>query len=86
MALVAKDGESKKNIFPAWVRSAADTARHHGVNLERGLSDEEVEQQRAIYGWNELTKQPGKPLWRLILEQFDDMLVKVRHIGVLLLI
>ena len=34
-------------------------------------------QQRAKYGWNELAKQPGKPLWRLVLEQFDDMLVKV---------
>ncbi|KAK9839523.1 hypothetical protein WJX81_007349 [Elliptochloris bilobata] len=63
--------------FPAWARLAAETAKHHGVDLDRGLSEEQVAQQRAKYGWNELAKQPGKPLWRLVLEQFDDMLVKV---------
>ena len=33
---------------------------------------------RETFGHNELTKQPGKPMWKLVLEQFDDMLVKVR--------
>lgn len=63
--------------FPAWARSVEETAKHHGVDLSRGLTEEQVAQQRAKHGWNELAKQPGKPLWRLVLEQFDDMLVKV---------
>jgi Ca2+-transporting ATPase len=63
--------------YPAWVNSPEETARHYGVDLETGLSAKQVEEQRAKYGWNELEKPPGKPLWKLVLEQFDDMLVKV---------
>ena len=65
-------------VYPAWARSAEDTAAHHGVDIKVGLTAEQVAAKRRQYGYNELEKQPGKPLWRLVLEQFDDMLVKVR--------
>jgi len=42
-----------------------------------GLSDKEVEARRAEYGSNELEKQPGKSMFELVLEQFDDPLVKI---------
>ena len=71
------EGEMGEPTFPAWARSVEETVRHHGVDMSSGLTEEQVAQQRAKYGWNELAKQPGKPLWRLVLEQFDDMLVKV---------
>ncbi len=67
----------QREQFPAWVRSPEQTAAHYGVNLEVGLTSEQVEEARRSYGWNELEKAPGKPLWKLVLEQFDDMLVKV---------
>ena len=67
----------QREQFPAWVRSPEQTAAHYGVSLEVGLSSEQVEEARRKYGWNELEKAPGKPLWKLVLEQFDDMLVKV---------
>lgn len=51
--------------------------KEYNVKLDKGLSTYEVEKQRERYGWNELTKEKGKPLWRLVLEQFDDMLVKI---------
>ncbi|BDA48697.1 Calcium-transporting ATPase 2, endoplasmic reticulum-type [Coccomyxa sp. Obi] len=63
--------------YPAWVRSPEETAVHYGVDVDGGLTSKQVEQQRAKFGWNELEKPPGKPLWKLVLEQFDDMLVKV---------
>ncbi|CAL8463437.1 g2971 [Coccomyxa elongata] len=63
--------------YPAWVRSPEETAVHYGVDVDGGLTSQQVEQQRAKFGWNELEKPPGKPLWKLVLEQFDDMLVKV---------
>ena len=63
---------------PAWVLPVADVLAHHGVqNAAAGLNSSEVEARRAKHGFNELEKQPGKPTWKLILEQFDDTLVKV---------
>lgn len=32
---------------------------------------------RKDFGWNELEKEEGTPLWKLVLEQFDDTLVKI---------
>jgi hypothetical protein len=37
--------------------------------------------RRAKYGFNELEKAPGTPLWKLILQQFDDTLVKVSTVN-----
>lgn len=55
----------------------------HGVTLEGGLSDEQVTEKRARYGWNELPAPEATPLWKLIAEQFQDTLVKVgcRHLS-----
>jgi hypothetical protein len=68
------------DVYPAWCRSVEDVASHHGVDLGVGLTDEQVAAKREEYGFNELEKQPGKPLWQLVLEQFDDMLVKASEI------
>ena len=45
---------------------------------------DQVEAKRSVYGYNELEKPPQTPLWKLVLQQFDDVLVKVRggHEGV----
>ncbi|KAI3437882.1 hypothetical protein D9Q98_000327 [Chlorella vulgaris] len=64
-------------VFPAWSVSAEEALQHHGVQLASGLSSSEVEARRSKYGFNELEKAPGTPLWKLILEQFDDTLVKI---------
>ena len=65
------------DVFPAWSSTVNKVASHHGVDLQKGLTEPQVQAHRRKYGYNELVKQPGKPLWRLVLEQFDDMLVKV---------
>lgn len=44
---------------------------------EFGLSDEQVKILHDKYGPNELPAEEGKPLWQLILAQFDDLLVKI---------
>ena len=41
------------------------------------MDKDEVEKKREEYGWNELDKEEGTPLWKLVLEQFDDTLVKI---------
>lgn len=63
--------------FPAWSWSVEQCLKEHSVKLDKGLNTYEVEQRREKYGWNELQKEKGKPLWRLVLEQFDDTLVKI---------
>ncbi|KAK6260513.1 hypothetical protein SCA6_014987 [Theobroma cacao] len=63
--------------FPAWSWSVEQCLKEYNVKLDKGLSSYEVENRRDRYGWNELVKEKGKPLWRLVLEQFDDMLVKI---------
>ena len=64
--------------FPAWARPVEEVLRHHGVgSVEQGLRGESLEALRQKYGYNELEKTPATPLWKLILEQFNDTLVKV---------
>ena len=66
-----------KASFP-WTQTSEEVVAQQHTSLENGLTSTEVEARRQQYGYNELDKEPGKPLWKLVLEQFDDMLVKVR--------
>lgn len=64
--------------YPAWAHSPEEVAEALDVDPSVGLSDEEVEARREEHGFNELEKPPAPSVWVLILEQFDDTLVKVR--------
>merc|ERR1712073_22464 len=44
---------------------------------ERGLSQDQVKKNKEKYGPNELPAEEGKSIWQLVLEQFDDLLVKI---------
>lgn len=72
------------DCFPAWSRSEEQCLDHFEVDLRRGLSQSSVIKRRKQYGWNELEKEPGKPMWKLVLEQFDDMLVKILLVAALI--
>ena len=50
---------------------------HFNVRMDQGLSTAKAKEALAKYGPNELPAEVGKPLWQLILEQFDDLLVKI---------
>lgn len=62
---------------PAWSKTVDQCLQEYDVSVEKGLSSPQVEKRRQIYGWNELQKENGTPLWKLVLEQFDDTLVKI---------
>ena len=64
--------------FPAWAKTVPEVLAHLQVTPDNGLTHAEVENRRARHGYNELEKQAQTPLWKLVLSQFDDMLVKVR--------
>ncbi|KAJ4954266.1 hypothetical protein NE237_011049 [Protea cynaroides] len=63
--------------FHAWSWSVEQCLKEYCVKLDKGLSSFEVVNRREKYGWNELEKEKRKPLWQLVLEQFDDVLVKI---------
>jgi len=59
------------------MKSWEEATAHFQVDEERGLSTFQVEANRKKYGVNELPVEEGKTIWELILEQFDDLLVKI---------
>ncbi|KAJ0083433.1 hypothetical protein Patl1_30826 [Pistacia atlantica] len=63
--------------FPAWARDVKECEEHYGVTREYGLSIAQVEKQREKFGYNELEKHEGTSTFQLILEQFNDTLVRI---------
>jgi Ca2+ transporting ATPase len=61
----------------AFAKSYDEVLQYFGVNPDTGLTDEQVAAAQEKYGTNELPAEEGKQLWQLILEQFDDLLVKI---------
>merc|ERR1711934_84511 len=59
------------------MKTSGECVGYFGVDAERGLSQRQVEDNRKKYGPNELPAEEGKSLWELVLEQFDDLLVKI---------
>lgn len=69
-------GSDREMPFDAWAATTQKAISHHKTNIETGLSHDQVIARREEHGLNELAKEPGTPLWKLVLVQFDDMLVK----------
>ncbi|KAJ8271214.1 hypothetical protein COCON_G00100730 [Conger conger] len=47
------------------------------VNESTGLSTEQLRKAREKWGSNELPAEEGKSLWELVVEQFEDLLVRI---------
>ncbi|KAI5426066.1 calcium-transporting ATPase 4, endoplasmic reticulum-type [Lathyrus oleraceus] len=69
--------DSESEIFKAWAKDVRECEKQFKVSVKSGLSDEEVENRRKIYGFNELEKHDGQSIWKLVLEQFNDTLVRI---------
>ncbi|KAJ3699448.1 hypothetical protein LUZ61_003153 [Rhynchospora tenuis] len=65
------------STFPAWARSVEECEAEFKVRAEHGLRSDDVESRRRVYGWNELEKHSGPSIWQLVLEQFNDTLVRI---------
>jgi len=61
----------------AHCRTVDEVLDYFQVSPTDGLPEDRVEKAREEYGLNELPPEDGKPLWKLVLEQFDDLLVKI---------
>ncbi|XP_068594624.1 sarcoplasmic/endoplasmic reticulum calcium ATPase 2-like [Brachionichthys hirsutus] len=61
----------------AHTKSVEEVYGHFSVNESTGLSPDEAKRQREKWGLNELPAEEGKSLWELVLEQFEDLLVRI---------
>ncbi|KAL6566637.1 Calcium-transporting ATPase 4, endoplasmic reticulum-type [Orobanche minor] len=69
--------EAKWGYYAAWSKDAKECEGSYRVRREYGLSGADVEKRRQIYGFNELEKHDGPSIFRLILDQFNDTLVRI---------
>jgi Ca2+ transporting ATPase len=60
-----------------YMRTWQECCDYFNVNVERGLTPEQVKKNLEKYGPNELPVEEGKTIWQLFVEQFDDLLVKI---------
>ena len=63
--------------MPEWSETTAQVLKSHGV---REVGAERVAghaRLTAEHGKNELAQEEATPLWKLVLAQFDDLLVKI---------
>ncbi|WZZ77461.1 hypothetical protein YC2023_098033 [Brassica napus] len=63
--------------FPAWAKTVGECEEKFGVSREKGLDTDEVAKRHQIYSLNELEKPEGTSIFKLILEQFNDTLVRI---------
>ena len=60
-----------------WTRSGDELQKFFGCDSGVGLSKDQVERNQKKYGFNELPAEEGKTLMQLIIEQFEDLLVRI---------
>ncbi|KAG8632699.1 calcium-transporting ATPase 3, endoplasmic reticulum-type isoform X4 [Manihot esculenta] len=61
----------------AYARSVAEVLDFFSVDPNKGLSDSQVVLNAKIHGKNVLPEEKRTPFWKLVLKQFDDLLVKI---------
>uniref|UniRef100_A0A674DYC6 Calcium-transporting ATPase n=1 Tax=Salmo trutta TaxID=8032 RepID=A0A674DYC6_SALTR len=61
----------------AHTKTVEEVLGYFCVNESTGLSCEQLRKSKERWGPNELPAEEGKSLWELILEQFEDLLVRI---------
>merc|ERR1711971_99188 len=74
---LTKGGRSLFTMEDGYQKTWEECTGYFRVDVERGLSPGQVEEHKKKYGPNELPVEAGKTIFELILEQFDDLLVKI---------
>ena len=57
--------------------SIADAVKNLNTDLKQGLTTAEAAKRLEKYGPNELAAEDEKSLWESIVEQFEDILVRI---------
>ncbi|XP_024288404.1 sarcoplasmic/endoplasmic reticulum calcium ATPase 1 isoform X2 [Oncorhynchus tshawytscha] len=68
---------SPSEMDNAHTKSSSEVFENFSVNENTGLTLEQVKSNLEKYGPNELPAEEGKSLWELVVEQFEDLLVRI---------
>ncbi|XP_030451821.2 calcium-transporting ATPase 4, endoplasmic reticulum-type-like [Syzygium oleosum] len=74
---ISKKLNDREAMFPAWARDIPECEKHYRTSRASGLKSRDVERRRKLYGPNELEHHEGVSIFSLILEQFNDTLVRI---------
>ncbi|XP_068161225.1 ATPase sarcoplasmic/endoplasmic reticulum Ca2+ transporting 1, like isoform X3 [Antennarius striatus] len=61
----------------AHTKGPAECLAYFGVNEQTGLTTDQFKKNLEKHGYNELPAEEGKSIWELIVEQFEDLLVRI---------
>ncbi|XP_021333895.1 sarcoplasmic/endoplasmic reticulum calcium ATPase 2 isoform X1 [Danio rerio] len=61
----------------AHTKSVEEVYSNFSVNESTGLTLDQVKRNRDKWGPNELPAEEGKSIWELVIEQFEDLLVRI---------
>ncbi|XP_056103242.1 ATPase sarcoplasmic/endoplasmic reticulum Ca2+ transporting 1, like isoform X2 [Rhinichthys klamathensis goyatoka] len=61
----------------AYAKSSAECLAYFAVNETTGLTPDQFKKNLDKFGYNELPAEEGKSVWELIIEQFEDLLVRI---------
>uniref|UniRef100_A0A2K6UVN2 Calcium-transporting ATPase n=1 Tax=Saimiri boliviensis boliviensis TaxID=39432 RepID=A0A2K6UVN2_SAIBB len=61
----------------AHAKTTEECLAYFGVSETTGLTPDQVKRHLEKYGPNELPAEEGKSLWELVVEQFEDLLVRI---------
>uniref|UniRef100_A0A2K5XDI4 Calcium-transporting ATPase n=1 Tax=Mandrillus leucophaeus TaxID=9568 RepID=A0A2K5XDI4_MANLE len=61
----------------AHAKTTEECLAYFGVSETTGLTPDQVKRNLEKYGPNELPAEEGKTLWELVIEQFEDLLVRI---------
>jgi Ca2+-transporting ATPase len=64
-----------KQITSPWSLSISDTLQSLNVNLDEGLSQDEIIKRRKKYGANQLKQVKKKSPWKILFEQLKSLIV-----------
>uniref|UniRef100_A0A669CGS0 Calcium-transporting ATPase n=1 Tax=Oreochromis niloticus TaxID=8128 RepID=A0A669CGS0_ORENI len=58
-------------------KTPAECLAYFSVNENSGLTPDQFKKNLDKYGFNELPAEEGKSIWELVIEQFEDLLVRI---------
>ncbi|XP_076815494.1 sarcoplasmic/endoplasmic reticulum calcium ATPase 1-like isoform X1 [Clavelina lepadiformis] len=61
----------------AYSKTTYEVLANFNVSEKLGLHADDVRTNREKYGPNELPAEEGKPLWKMVVEQFEDLLIRI---------